>query len=147
MSPRGTRTPLQRTYVFDSEALSRTVRGDQELKQIIKIAPELGIRIATSALTTLEAFDPRRGARHPLWDWSLSRIAVVHTSDPIVRTARRLLADAGLHGHKYAIDAVLAAVALAETTHSDQVTLFTSDTDDMEKLLGHGSAVLVEPLG
>ncbi|MBC9727526.1 PIN domain-containing protein [Streptomyces sp. TRM68367] len=147
MSPRGIRTPLQRTYVFDSEALSRAVRGDKELKQIIKIAPELGIRIATSALTTLEAFDPRRGAQHPLWDWSLSRITVVHTSDPIVRTARRLLADAGLHGHKYAIDAVLAAVALAETANSDQVALFTSDNDDMEKLLGDSTTVLIEPLG
>jgi hypothetical protein len=93
------------------------------------------------------AFDLHRGARHPLWDWSLSRITVVHTSDPIVRTARLLLADAGLHGHKYAIDAVLAAVALAEAADSDQVTLFTSDADDMEKLLGGSTAVLVEPLG
>lgn len=147
MSGRGKRAPLQRTYVFDSEALSRAVRGDQELKQLIRVAPELGVRIVTSALTTLEAFDPRRGARNPLWEWALSRITVVHTNDPIVRTARQLLSDAGLHGHKYAIDAVLAAVALAEVSDgADQVTLFTSDTDDLEKLLGANSPVLVEPI-
>lgn len=45
---------------------------------------------------------------------------------------RRLLADAKLQGHKYAIDAVLAVVARAE---KGQVTVFTSDVDDLERLV------------
>lgn len=47
------------------------------------------------------------------------------------RQARRLLADAKLHGHKYAIDAVLAVVARQQ---KGQVTVFTSDVDDLERL-------------
>jgi predicted nucleic acid-binding protein len=143
---RGKHNPLLRSYLFDCQALSLTVQGDKELKQLVRVAPELGIRIVTSALTTLEAFDPRAGAGRPWWDWTLSKITVVHTDDSIVRCARRLMADAQLHGRKYAIDAVLAAVAIAEASRgADQVTVFTSDVDDMEKLL-RGSPVLVEPV-
>lgn len=47
------------------------------------------------------------------------------------RQARRLLADK-LHGHKYAIDAVLAVIARQQ---KGQVTVFTSDVDDLEKLV------------
>jgi hypothetical protein len=42
------------------------------------------------------------------------------------------LADAKLHGHKYAIDAVLAVIA---RQHKGQVAVFTSDVDDLEKLV------------
>lgn len=38
--------------------------------------------------------------------------------------------DAGLHGHKYAIDAALAAVVLRQP---GLVTIFPSDEDDMRK--------------
>ncbi len=48
------------------------------------------------------------------------------------RQARRILAHAGLHGHEYAIDAMPAVVALQQR---GQVTAFTSDTDDLEKLV------------
>ncbi|MFI0814949.1 hypothetical protein ACH4TX_05505 [Streptomyces sp. NPDC021098] len=48
------------------------------------------------------------------------------------RQARQLLAAAGLHGHKHAIDAVLAVVA---SQQKGQVTVFTSDVDDLEKLV------------
>lgn len=43
-----------------------------------------------------------------------------------------LLADAKLHGHKYAIDAVLAVIARQQ---KGQVTVFTSDVDALEKLV------------
>jgi hypothetical protein len=48
------------------------------------------------------------------------------------RQARRLLTDARLHGHKYAIDAVLAVIARQQ---KGQVTVFTSDVDDLQKLV------------
>ncbi|WP_282694837.1 PIN domain-containing protein [Streptomyces sp. CC208A] len=131
--------PRRRVFVFDSEALSQAVRGDREMAALIKAAPGLDIPIVTSALTTLEARDPRAASRQALWDWTLSRIRVVHTDDHVVAMARDMLRAAGLHGHKYAIDAVLAAVAGREAEQGAEVTVFTSDTDDMNRLLADRS--------
>ncbi|MGC2999761.1 hypothetical protein ACPF8X_15685 [Streptomyces sp. G35A] len=133
----------QRVFVFDSEALSKAVQGDREMAALIKTAPRLDIPIVTSDLTTLEAWDPREASRQALWNWTLSRIRVVHTDDQVIAMARDMLRTAGLHGHKYAIDAVLAAVAGREAAQGAQATLFTSDTDDMDQLLA-GYSVRVE---
>jgi hypothetical protein len=135
--------PRQRVFVFDSEALSKAVRGSQEVVALIKAAPRLDIPVVTSALTTLEAWDPREASRQALWDWTLSRIRVVHTDDQVIAMARDMLKVAGLHGHKYAIDAVLAAVAAREAAKGAQATVFTSDTDDLTRLLA-GHPVRVE---
>ncbi|MFF0111188.1 hypothetical protein [Streptomyces prasinus] len=135
--------PRQRVFVFDSEALSKAVQGDREMAALIKTAPRLDIPIVTSALTTLEAWDPREASRQALWNWMLSRIRVVHTDDQVIAMARDMLKAAGLHGHKYALDAVLAAVAGREAARGAQVTVFTSDTDDMDQLLA-GHSVRVE---
>jgi hypothetical protein len=45
-------------------------------------------------------------------------------TEPIARHAATLLSDAGPHGHKYAIDAMLSATALAAP---GPVTILTSD--------------------
>ncbi|MCO4698810.1 PIN domain-containing protein [Streptomyces sp. RO-S4] len=135
--------PRQRVFVFDSEALSKAVQGDREMTALIKTAPRLDIPIVTSALTTLEAWDPRQTRRQALWDWTLSRIRVVHTDDQVITMARDMLKSAALHGHKYAIDAILAAVAGRESARGAQATVFTSDTDDMTQLLA-GHSVRVE---
>ena len=45
-----------------------------------------------------------------------------------------LLRNANLHGHKYAIDAVVAATALG---YSGPRIIVTSDADDMNKLCGN----------
>jgi hypothetical protein len=92
--------------------------------------------VITSPLTLVEAYDGRTNERR--WDWVLSRIQVVSIGKDEARSARRRLAAAGLHGHKHAIDAVLAVVALQAV---GQVTVFTSDVDDLERLLP--SSVLV----
>jgi hypothetical protein len=42
------------------------------------------------------------------------------------------LADAKLHGHKYAIDVVLAVIARQQ---KGQVSVFASAVDDMEQLV------------
>ncbi|MEU6540242.1 hypothetical protein [Streptomyces sp. NPDC047000] len=135
--------PRQRVFVFDCEALSKAVHGDREMVALIRTAPRLDIPVITSALTTLEAWDPREGARQALWNWTLSRVRIVHTDDRVISTARDLLRTAGLHGHKYAIDAVLAAVAAREAAQGAQATVFTSDTDDMTQLLA-GHSVRIE---
>lgn len=135
--------PRQRVFVFDSEALSKAVHGDREMAALIKTTPRLDIPIVTSALTTLEAWDPREVSRQALWNWALSRIRVVHTDDQVIALARDMLKAAGLHGHKYAIDAVLAAVAGREARQGAEATVFTSDTNDMTQLLA-GHSVRVE---
>ncbi len=123
--------------------MSKAVRGDRELAALIKAAPRLDARIITSALTTLEAWNPRETKQQALWDWTVSRLAVVRTDDRLMTTARTMLKSASLHGHKYAIDAVLAAVAVAESERGADVTVFTSDIDDLERLLA-GRPVRVE---
>lgn len=61
-------------------------------------------------MTLIEAYDKR--ATEQRWDWILSRVSVAELGKDEARQARRLLASANLHGHKYAIDAALAVVAL-----------------------------------
>ena len=137
--------PRQRVFVFDSEALSKAVQGDREMAALIKTAPRLDIPIVTSALTTLEAWDPRETSRQAVWNWTLSRIRIVHTDDQVIAMARDMLKAAGPHGHKYAIHAVLAAMAGREAVQGAQATVFTSDTDDMNQLLA-GHSVRVEKI-
>ncbi|MEV0007175.1 hypothetical protein AB0M10_08615 [Streptomyces sp. NPDC051840] len=67
----------------------------------------------------------------------------MHTDDHVIALARDMLKEAGLHGHKYAVDAVLAAVAGREAARGAEATVFTSDTDDMDQLLA-GRSVRVE---
>ncbi|WP_225994438.1 hypothetical protein [Streptomyces sp. SS1-1] len=62
----------------------------------------------------------------------LSRLQVVDIGKDEARQARRLLADAKSHGHKHAVDAVLAVIA---RQRRGRVTVFTSDVDDLEKLV------------
>ncbi|GAA1959055.1 hypothetical protein GCM10009738_36810 [Kitasatospora viridis] len=50
-----------------------------------------------------------------------------------------VLVEAGLHGHEYAIDAMLAATALAAP---GPVTVLTSDPEDLAVLCGARAAVI-----
>ncbi|MCX4779198.1 hypothetical protein [Streptomyces sp. NBC_01264] len=145
MTPPSKPAPVHRprVFVFDSEVLSKAVRGDRAIVGLVNKAWDRKVPVVTSGLTTLEAWDPRPGKEPRLWDWSLSRIEVVHADDPLVGLARALLTEAGLHGHTYAIDAVLAAVAVAKSRRGAQVTVFTSDVDDLGRLLS-GHPVVVE---
>ncbi|MFE5589011.1 PIN domain-containing protein [Streptomyces sp. NPDC056549] len=121
--------PLQ-VFVLDSEALSLAVRGDRAMMVRLAMAARGEADVVTSPLTLVEAYDGRTTEHR--WDWVLSRVRVADVGRDEARQARRLLADAGLHGHKYAIDAVLAVVARQQT---GEVTVFTSDVDDLEKLV------------
>ncbi len=49
------------------------------------------------------------------------------------KAASALLMGAALHGHTYAIDAAVAAIALKQR---HPVVMLTSDVDDMTKLCG-----------
>ncbi|MFF6809838.1 hypothetical protein ACFZAG_08125 [Streptomyces sp. NPDC012403] len=124
-------------YLLDCEGLSRWVRGERRAGVRIKDAHRLGIRVMTTSMTLIEAYDVRTYL--PAWHWALSRIHVEPVSEDIAEDAIGLLKEAGLHGHKYAIDAALAAVALRQP---GPVTVFTSDEDDLRKLCGDRVVVM-----
>lgn len=119
-----------RVFVLDCEALSLAVRGDRTMIGWLDLAARGEADVITSPMTLVEAYDGRTTEQR--WDWVLSRVKVADLGKEEARRARRLLADTKLHGHKYAIDAMLAVVALSQR---GQVTVFTSDVDDLEKLL------------
>lgn len=117
------------TLVLDSEGLAKAVLRDRTVTGWLALARAEDLRVITSAATLVEVVHPR--INRPALEWTLSRLVVEPITEPIARHAVSLLADAGLHGHKYAIDAALAAVALRQP---GPVTVFTSDEDDMRKL-------------
>lgn len=119
-----------RVFVLDCEALSLAVRGDRKMIAWLDLAARGEAEVVTSPMTLVEAYDGRTTEKR--WDWVLSRLEVANIGKDEARQARRLLADAELHGHKYAIDAILAVVARRQ---EGQVTVFTSDVDDLERLV------------
>ncbi|WP_055690966.1 hypothetical protein [Streptomyces prasinus] len=124
-------------YLLDCEGLSRWVRGERRTGARVKDAHRLGIRVMTTSMTLIEAYDVRTYL--PAWHWALSRVHVEPVTKDIAEDAIGLLKEAGLHGHKYAIDAALAAVALRQP---GPVTVFTSDEDDLRKLCGDRVVVM-----
>jgi predicted nucleic acid-binding protein len=85
--------------------------------------------IVTSASTLAEVL--RGGRRDAPVHRILSRITVVSIGEEQGRTAGELLGRTGLSGHRCALDALLAVVALAQPR---PVVLLTSDTEDMRRL-------------
>ncbi|WP_188192958.1 type II toxin-antitoxin system VapC family toxin [Nonomuraea sp. SYSU D8015] len=119
-------------WILDSEALSLYLRADRKMTARLAAALEDDIRVVISAATIVEVdHDKVHFARLA---WTLSRLTVEPLTKNLARRASDLLKSAGLQGHKYAIDAMVAATA---TAVSDKpVTILTSDRDDMEKILG-----------
>ncbi|KND27575.1 PIN domain-containing protein [Streptomyces anulatus] len=116
-------------FVLDSEALSRIALRDRTFTGILTKAHQSGIRVVTSSMTLIEAYHGK--IRMPAWNWAMARVVVEPVTKDIADEAIRLLREAGLHGHKYAIDAALAAIA---NRQPGRTALFTSDMDDLAKL-------------
>jgi predicted nucleic acid-binding protein len=62
-------------------------------------------------------------------------VNIVPPTEAIARRASEILAGAGLHGHKYALDAIVAATALVSPS---PVTVLTSGPEDLLMLCGPG---------
>ncbi|MFD0855269.1 PIN domain-containing protein [Actinomadura adrarensis] len=88
-------------------------------------------RVLISAITPIEAQDVR--TKPDRLRWFLSRLRIEPVTEEITMAAIDLLRTCGLHGHKYAIDAVVASTALRAPK---PVVLLTSDADDMTTLCG-----------
>ena len=119
------------TLVLDCEGLSKVVTDDREVMALVRGAEKEDMRVVTSVLTLIEAHHPRVNSAR--FNWAVSRLNVDPVTEEIGRTAMALLIDAGLHGHKYAIDAVVAATAL----HAPKpAVVVTSDPEDLAMLCG-----------
>ncbi|RFU86093.1 hypothetical protein DY218_14315 [Streptomyces triticagri] len=103
----------------------------------LKDAHRADVRVVTSSMTLIEAYHDR--IRLSAWNWAMSRIVVEPVTREVADAAVSLLADTGLHGHKYAIDAALAVIAERQPGN---VVLYTSDEDDMGRLCGAGVRVI-----
>jgi hypothetical protein len=117
--------------LLDSEGMSKLYLKDRTVLALVQAASEEGIRVATTAMTILEAdyerIHPARIRR------VLSRIDVHDVTKNVTDQASALLRGHRLRGHKYAIDAVLAAIARSAP---GPVTVLTSDPEDISLLCG-----------
>ncbi|GLY00967.1 hypothetical protein [Actinoplanes sp. NBRC 101535] len=117
--------------LLDCEGLSKLYHDDRTIAALMHAAQESRIRVGTSVMTLLEADDKKV---HPARiKWILSRIDVHAITHEIADRAAELLRTHRLHGHKYAIDAVFAAVARSSPP---PVTVLTSDPEDLSLLCG-----------
>jgi predicted nucleic acid-binding protein len=119
------------SVVLDSEGLSAWVAQDRKVLGLLKVFHEMGADLIISANTIVEVSHSR--VNMPRLQWTLSRVKVEPVTEQTAKEAARLLKTAGLHGHKYAIDATVAEAALRQT---GPVVLLTSDIDDMTRLCG-----------
>ncbi|MFI2669937.1 type II toxin-antitoxin system VapC family toxin [Streptomyces albidoflavus] len=119
------------TLVLDCEGLSGLVRRTPEITKWLTAAEAEDIRVVASAVTLVEARDPR--VSQARFDYAVSRVNIVPPTEAIARRASKLLAAAGLHGHKYVLDAIVAATAL---TSPAPATVLTSGPEDLLMLCG-----------
>ncbi|MFD5388242.1 PIN domain-containing protein [Streptomyces sp. NPDC127074] len=117
------------TVVLDSQGLSAWVAQDRKALAMFQVFHEMGADLVVSANTIVEVSYSR--VNLPRLHWALSRVKVEPVTEQAAKAAAELLKSAGLHGHKYAIDATVAEAALRQPP---PVAVLTSDTDDMAKL-------------
>lgn len=96
-----------------------------------------GLRVVASAATLVEAQDPRMNSAR--FYRAVSRLVIEPVTESIARAASRLLAMHSLGGHRHAIDAMVAATALAAPPPR---ILLTSGPQDLTTLCGTGVRVV-----
>ncbi|WP_371655207.1 MULTISPECIES: type II toxin-antitoxin system VapC family toxin [unclassified Streptomyces] len=125
--------------VLDSEGLAKAVQRDREVHEWLTAARDADLPVVTSAAVLVEVIHPR--INDAALRWTLSRMRVEPVTQAIAQSAATLLRTAGLHGHKYAIDAMLCATAL---THRGRVTILTSDVEDIAMLTANHPQIATE---
>jgi predicted nucleic acid-binding protein len=117
------------TLVLDAQGLAKLATGNALAVSLARDTHRAGADVVTSASTLAEVL--RGGARDAPVHRILSNITVVPIGQQQGRAAGELLGLTGLSGHRCALDALLAVVALAQPR---PVVVLTSDTDDMRRL-------------
>ncbi|PJE99422.1 DNA-binding protein [Streptomyces carminius] len=125
--------------VLDSEGLAKAVDRDREVHEWLTAARDTDLPVVTSTAVLVEVIHPK--VNDAALRWTLSRLRVEPVTQALAQAAAALLRSAGLHGHKYAIDAMLCATALALP---GRVTILTSDPEDIRMLAVEQARVAVE---
>jgi predicted nucleic acid-binding protein len=120
------------TVVLDSEGLSSWIAQDRKLLAMLQVFHDMGADLVVGANTIVEVSHAK--VNLPRLNWALSRVKVEPVTEQAAKASAELLRAAGLHGHKYAIDATVAEAALRQP---GPVVVLTSDIDDMAKLCGN----------
>ncbi|MGW8360923.1 PIN domain-containing protein [Streptomyces wedmorensis] len=125
--------------ILDSEGLTKAVQRDREVHEWLTAARDADLPVITSAAVLVEVIHPR--INDAALKWTLSRLRVEPVTQALAPSAAGLLRAAGLHGHKYAIDAMLCATAIAQP---GRVTILTSGVEDIAVLTGDHPCVTAE---
>lgn len=118
------------TLILDSEGLCKLAVSDTHVAAYVRKPLTGRGRVVVSAVTLTEVLrgGPRDASIHRL----LSKIVTVPVSPELGRAAGELLGKTGMSGHRCAIDAIVAATALAMPR---PVVVLTSDPDDLGRLV------------
>jgi len=129
--------PLEGPVVLDAEGLARAVKKDPYISGVISLAGHSSVAVVTSAATIVEVSNAKPNLA--ALNWTVSRLKVEPVTKQLAVSAAGLLAQAGLSGHRHALDAMVCATALAL---SGRPTIYTSDPDDIERLVAGKADVI-----
>jgi predicted nucleic acid-binding protein len=115
--------------VLDAQGLVKLAAGDPAVRALVQTAHQRYNNVVTAASTLTEVL--RGGAADARMQRILQRVTVASIDEAAGRKAGELLGATGLAGHRCAVDAMLAVVALAQPRPA---LLLTSDPDDMARL-------------
>ncbi|MET9320723.1 PIN domain-containing protein [Streptomyces sp. NPDC003038] len=119
------------TAVLDSEGLSALITQDRKTFSLFRRLQSAGTELVVCANTIVEVSHAR--VNQSKLNWALSTVKVEPVTEEAAKAAARLLKAVGLHGHKYAIDATVAEMALRQP---GPVVVLTLDVEDMTALCG-----------
>lgn len=125
--------------ILDSEGLAKAVQRDRKLQEWLGAAARSDIPVVTSAAVLVEVIHPK--INRSALKWTLSRLRIEPVTRVVAEAAADLLHEAGLHGHKYAIDAMLCATAAQSM---GDITILTSDVDDIQMLTARHHRIVAE---
>lgn len=131
---------LARTFVLDSEGVSKLAGDHPDLVSYVTNARKRQADVVASAVTLTEVLrgGPRDAAVHRI----LKRVEVVPLTRQLGRRAGELLGCSGLPASA-AIEAIVAATALKQTR---PVVILTSDVKDLTALVEEHPGVGVLPV-
>jgi hypothetical protein len=115
--------------VLDAQGLVKLAAGDPAVRALVQTAHQRYNSVVTAASTLAEVL--RGGAADARMHRILQHVTVASIDKAAGRRAGELLGATGLSGHRCAVEAMLAVVALAQPRPA---LLLTSDPDDMARL-------------
>jgi hypothetical protein len=115
--------------VLDAEGLVKLASGDLQARSHFEVARRDGRRVVTATSTLAEVL--RGGPSDARMHRVLGRMTMVPIDEAQGRAAGELLGMTGLSGHRCALDALLAVIALDQPR---PVVLLTSDPQDLARL-------------